>query len=858
MRPDIAHMADGTGCASGRGDEKVCRSRGGESCAFDGAMIVLQPIADAAHVVHGPIACLGNSWEGRGSLSRRGALDRMGFTTDLSEMDIVYGAEEKLAEAVREVVRRTSPRAVFVHATCVSGLTGEDIASVARRMAGELSLPVIAVQAPGFVGPKNLGNRIAGEVLLEHVIGSAEPAGPLTGAEINLIGEYNIAGDLWLVEPLLLEAGIRVLARMTGDATYGEITHAHRARLNVMVCSRALINIATGMERRWGIPFVEGSFFGPAQMARTLRAIAAALGIEEVARAVEGIIAREEARARLAVEPYAHLRGRRAVLYTGGVKSWAMASALRDLGVELVAVGTRKSTAEDEEKLRAILGPDAPLEENVTPAALLGLMRERHADILVAGGRNIYLGAKEGFPCLDVNQERHTPYAGYEGFVNLARDIDTTINFYRGRRAEPAPLVQTRRALSMDPLKHSRSIGAALALQGVDGTLPVLHGAQGCAFLGKVLLAKHFREPIAMASTKLFAEDVVMGSEERLAKAVRESIAKQSPSLVGVITTGLTEVKGDDPAPALAGVARETSTPVVLIPTPDYDGGLEDGFAGAVEALVAALVPEHPGPPEAGLINILAGPHLSPEDCNELRALAGCFGLRAIVLPDLSALDGSSEGFSGLAHGGVSVRDVALMGRAGLTIALGACMERAASMLEKRAGVPHLVLRGVTGLAATDELVRVLARFGGRAVPEAIERRRRILRDAMRDAQLIFGGRRVCLALEPAQAESLAGFLAELGADVTRAVLPQRPPYDCRIAARSVVVGDLTDIDGGCDLIVSGSHAARAAAALGVPLWEAGFPAWRRFGAAGCASVGYRGSYAALCEAANLIEEGHR
>ena len=66
---------------------KVCRSRGGESCAFDGAMIVLQPIADAAHIVHGPIACCGNSWEGRGSFSSQGNLHRMGFTTDMNEMD---------------------------------------------------------------------------------------------------------------------------------------------------------------------------------------------------------------------------------------------------------------------------------------------------------------------------------------------------------------------------------------------------------------------------------------------------------------------------------------------------------------------------------------------------------------------------------------------------------------------------------------------------------------------------------------------------------------------------------------------------------------------------------------------------
>ena len=38
-------------------------------CAFDGAMIALVPITDAAHLVHGPIACSGNSWGSRGSCS---------------------------------------------------------------------------------------------------------------------------------------------------------------------------------------------------------------------------------------------------------------------------------------------------------------------------------------------------------------------------------------------------------------------------------------------------------------------------------------------------------------------------------------------------------------------------------------------------------------------------------------------------------------------------------------------------------------------------------------------------------------------------------------------------------------------
>src|SRR5208283_5450188 len=138
-------------CAAEKKD-KVCRSRGGESCAFDGALIVLQPIADTAHIVHGPIACCGNSWEGRGTRSSKGYLHTMGFTTDMGEIDIIYGAEEKLLKAIRQAFDSVHPKAIFVYATCVSGLTGEDIEAVCQRAEVAIGIRVIPVNAPGFVG----------------------------------------------------------------------------------------------------------------------------------------------------------------------------------------------------------------------------------------------------------------------------------------------------------------------------------------------------------------------------------------------------------------------------------------------------------------------------------------------------------------------------------------------------------------------------------------------------------------------------------------------------------------------------------------------------------------------------------
>ncbi len=617
------------GCSPEKSD-KVCRSRGGESCAFDGAMIVLQPIADTAHIVHGPISCCGNSWEGRGSLSKKGTLDRMGFTTDMSELDIVYGAEEKLSRAIKKTFDAVSPKAIFVHATCVSGLIGEDIEAVCRKAETTLGTRVIPVNAPGFVGPKNLGNRIAGEVLLDYVIGTGEPPAEIMippspscvkrrnrmgksqnclegkWPTINLIGEYNIAGDLWLVEPTLRKAGIRVLSRITGDSSFDEITRAHQAGLNVVVCSRALINVAHGMERRYGIPYVEVSFFGKTEMAKALRKIAAK-GIEhgawgrEIAKKVEEVITAEEQKLSAGLKPYEDLKGKKAVLYTGGVKSWSFISALQDLGINIAAVGTKKSTFEDEEKMKMILGENAPLIEDTAPGNLLRLLRENSADMLIAGGRNLYLAVKEGYPFVDVNQERHIAYAGYEGLVNLAEQISNSIKFYAGPKdrglgsiKKTNPQTLSPKPALINPLKHSAAIGAAMALQGIDRALPVIHGAQGCTFLGKVLLTKHFREPIALAGTKLFAEDVVMGSDEKLVKCVAGFIEKNAPDLIGVLTSGLVEVKGDDISAVVSGLNRGAAgTTVLYIPTPDYEGGLEAGYGKAVEALLALTdVPE--------------------------------------------------------------------------------------------------------------------------------------------------------------------------------------------------------------------------------------------------------------------------
>ncbi len=830
--------------------EKICRSRGGESCAFDGAMIVLQPIADAVHLVHGPISCCANSWQGRGTVSEKGSFHKMGFTTDLSELDIILGTENRLFKAIEHIALKVKPSAIFVYSTCVTGLLGEDLEAICLEAKRKFDIDIIPVNAPGFVGPKNLGNRIAGEVLLNYVIGKEEPP-DIGERDINLIGEYNIAGDQLFIEPLLQKAGFRILSRITGNSRYREIKWAHRAKLNVVVCSRALVNIGIEMERKYGIPFVEVSFFGKTEIASALRKIVSFFSYDKsFVDKVDNLIEREEKNLEKKLSKYEDLKHKRVVLYTGGVKSWSMISALKDIGLDVVGVGIKKSTYEDEKKIRELVNDDCLIFEDTSPANILKIIEEKKAHILVAGGRNQYLAIKEGFPFVDVNQERHRAYAGYAGLVNLAEDISKALKFYSNKRISK-PSVKTKEENSfIDPLKNSPFVGAVMALQGIDKAIPVLYTAQGCNFLGKVLLIKHFREPISMISTNLFTEEVVMGGLEKLVVTIKK-LRDKGARLISIITGAISHIKGEQINEETLNLFSNKELKLVHIPLADYEGSLQKGYQQAVERILD-LIPQRYTAKKRGQINIIAGHYLTPIDFLEIREIAEMFGLKPIILPDLSSLDGSSS-FSGIAKGGVTLEDIEDMVSSEFTIILGESLSSAGKLLKERFGIDYKVFKSLTGIKSNDEFVETLSIISGRGTPERLKRYRKILIDTMRDAHFYLTGKKISVALESDLVFHVSSLLMEMGMSMKLVVLPEKSKSAESIPADEVIIGSLRSIEGKFDLLISNSHAEQNAKRLNAPFYEMGFPVYKTFGYPQKITIGYRGSINIICDMVNLL-----
>lgn len=431
--PECAHNGkQKSGCAR----PQPGATQGG--CCFDGARNALLPIADVAHIVHGPIGCAGSSWDNRGTRSSGPDLYRVGMTTDLSDMDVILGrGERRLYQAIRQAVETRKPAAVFVYMTCVPALQGDDIAAVARKASERFGVPVVPVDGAGFYGNKNFGNRIAGDVVYRHVIGTREPT-PLPAAaagrghavhDVALVGEWNVGGEFWNVEPLFDELGLRILCSFSGDARFHEVQTMHRAEANMVVCSKAMIHVARKLREDYGIPFFEGSFYGIRDTSQALRDFARLIGDADLAARTEAVIAREEAAVATALAPLRpRLAGRRALVFSGGYKSWSIVAAMQDLGLEVVATGTEKSTEDDKARIRALMGEGALMISDNDQDALIAAIRQTGADILIAGDRYIYSTLKSAIPFLDVDHVRRTGYAGYAGAVEFARNLDRALS----------------------------------------------------------------------------------------------------------------------------------------------------------------------------------------------------------------------------------------------------------------------------------------------------------------------------------------------------------------------------------------------------------------------------------------------
>ncbi len=428
-----------------------------------------------------------------------------------------------------------------------------------------------------------------------------------------------------------------------------------------------------------------------------------------------------------------------------------------------------------------------------------------------------------------------------------------------------AEILRRKKPMSVNPLKASQPVGGSLATLGFHGAIPMLHGSQGCTAFAKTYFVRHFREPIPLQSTAMDQVSSIMGADDNVIEGVKIIAEKSQPRLITVLTTGLAETQGADIKRCVRDFRERYpeygSVAVVGVSTPDFTGCLETGFAATVTEIIRELVPEsRVAGTRKRQVNVLAGSFMTPGDVEVLRDLAEGFNLRPLLVPDLSeSLDGHLDAaeFNALSTGGTAVSELATLGEAVATLAVGASMKVAGELLEQRTGVPTYYFDHLYGLAATDALVSALLEISGTPVPQRLEHHRAQLQDAMLDTHFMLGQLRVAVAADPDQLNGYAHFLREMGAEVVAAVAPAGALVLERVPVERVQIGDLEDLENlaraaKAELLIGNSHAVQSAERLGVPVLRVGFPLFDIVGGYQQTRIGYRGARQTLFDLANL------
>jgi nitrogenase molybdenum-cofactor synthesis protein NifE len=397
------------------------------ACVFCGSRVVLYPIADALHLVHGPIGCAAYTWDIRGALSSGPELHRMSFSTDIREEEVIYGGEKKLYAALVELIDEYKPNAAFVYATCIIGLIGDDVQAVCRKVEAEKKIPVIPVHSEGFRGTKKDGYRAACDAIAA-IIGTDNET-PVKPLSINILGDFNLAGESWIIRDYYRKIGIGVVSCVTGDGRIGEIRLAHRAALNVVQCSGSMMPLARMMKEKYGVPYIRASYFGLEDMSKALYDVALHFRNNRVTERTEKLVRSEIIRVYPAIEKYRiDLEGNRAAIYVGGAfKAISLVRALRHLGIKTAIVGSQTGAREDYDYLREICDDGTIIVDDANPLELAAFMKKKNARLLIGGVKERPIAYKMGIAFCDHNHERKIPLAGFDGMLNFAKEIHSSL-----------------------------------------------------------------------------------------------------------------------------------------------------------------------------------------------------------------------------------------------------------------------------------------------------------------------------------------------------------------------------------------------------------------------------------------------
>lgn len=322
-----------SGCGGALGDKERCFTQS-SGCNSGCALGQLSGIRNVAIINHAPSGCTAIASQiivkNHQVAKKRGVTNGTVFVgTDMNEQDTIFGSVDSLGDIIREVNRRYHPEAIFIGTSCVTGIIGEDVDTVARELSGELNVPVIPAHCEGF----KTKIWATGFDIADHAVLSGIVKPPKEKRDVINFKNFN-NGKRKEITEIFAHFGVTPLFLYT-NSTVEELSHLSESLATVCICGSLGTYLGNGLQELYGVPYIETiNPLGVTGFETWLREIGKVIHKEAE---VEDYLAEERAKYLPKIEAVKkELQGLRAVIGMGPGFGFEIARVLEELGIEIV------------------------------------------------------------------------------------------------------------------------------------------------------------------------------------------------------------------------------------------------------------------------------------------------------------------------------------------------------------------------------------------------------------------------------------------------------------------------------------------------------------------------------------------
>ncbi|MBF0447424.1 MAG: nitrogenase molybdenum-iron protein subunit beta [Magnetococcales bacterium] len=331
-----------------------------------------------------------------------------------------------------------------------------------------------------------------------------------------------------------------------------------------------------------------------------------------------------------------------------------------------------------------------------------------------------------------------------------------------------------REALTINPAKACQPLGAVLCSLGFKGSLPYVHGSQGCVAYFRTYFNRHFKEPIACVSDSMTEDAAVFGGHKNMHTGLENANALYKPEMISVSTTCMAEVIGDDLNSFINNAKKDGKIPEELptphAHTPSFVGSHVTGYDAMMEGTLRYFTINEMDDKEVGSnkkINLITGFETYLGNYRVLHRMMKEMEVDYTMISDPSeVLDTPADGKYRMYEGGTTAEEVKDAPNAIDTLLLqpfGTVKTR--KFITETWNQPCNKINPPMGLAWTDELLMKVSELTGKEIPASLELERGRLVDMMTDSHTWLHGKTFSLYGDPDFVEGMCQFLMELGAE---------------------------------------------------------------------------------------------